>query len=130
MSNCIKSKHMQKNRLRTKFSKTLFFLIFQNLLERVCYYFIMDIPPVPNQPTSFKFPKRSFGKANSLNMSFHASWFRPGRGFIMSQKLSQRALKSFLRTSGYIKFSRGTSPESPRIILYSKISSNMANYCA
>ena len=35
----------------------------------------MDIPPVPNQPTSFIFPQRSFGKANPVKRSFQASWF-------------------------------------------------------
>ena len=61
---------MPKNRLRIKFPKT-----FQNLSKRACYSSIMDIPPVPNQPTSFKFPQRSFGKANPVNRSFRASWF-------------------------------------------------------
>ena len=51
-----------------------YFFIFQNLLKRACYSSIMDIPPVlGNQPTSFKFPQRSFGKANPVNMSFQAS---------------------------------------------------------
>ena len=36
---------------------------------------IMDIPPVPNQPTIFKFPQRSFGKTNPVKKSFQASWF-------------------------------------------------------
>ena len=35
----------------------------------------MDIPPVPNQPTTFKFPQRSFGKTNPVKQSFQASWF-------------------------------------------------------
>ena len=34
---------------------------------------IMDIPPVPNQPMSFIFPQRSFGKANPVKRSFQAS---------------------------------------------------------
>ena len=62
---------MAKNRLR----KHYIFFIFQNLLKRACYSSIMDIPPVPNQPTSFIFPQRSFGKANPLKRSFQASWF-------------------------------------------------------
>ena len=35
----------------------------------------MDIPPVPNQPTSFIFPLSSFGMANPVKRSFQASWF-------------------------------------------------------
>ena len=36
---------------------------------------IMDIPSVPNQPKTFKFPQRSFGKTNPVKRSFQASWF-------------------------------------------------------
>ena len=53
----------------------IIFFIFQILLKRACYSSIMDIPPVPNQPTSFIFPQRSFGKANPVKSSFQASWF-------------------------------------------------------
>ena len=53
----------------------IIFFIFQNLLKRACYSSIMDIPPVPNQPTSFIFPQRSLGKANPVKRSFQASWF-------------------------------------------------------
>ena len=35
----------------------------------------MDIPPVPNQPTSFTFLLSSFGMANPVKRSFQASWF-------------------------------------------------------
>lgn len=37
--------------------------------------FNMDVPSVPNQPKSFKFPKRSFGQKNPVQRSFQASWF-------------------------------------------------------
>ena len=36
---------------------------------------IMDIPPVPNQPKTFKFPQRSFGQKNQVKRSFQSSWF-------------------------------------------------------
>jgi len=35
----------------------------------------MDIPPVPNQPKTFKFPQRSFGQKNIVRRSFQSSWF-------------------------------------------------------
>ena len=35
----------------------------------------MDITPVPNQPATFKFPQRSFGKTNPVQRSFQVSWF-------------------------------------------------------
>lgn len=35
----------------------------------------MDIPPVPNQPKTFKFPQRSFGQKNPVKRSFQSSWF-------------------------------------------------------
>ena len=36
---------------------------------------VMDIPPVPNQPKTYKFPQRCFGKTNPVKRSFQASWF-------------------------------------------------------
>ena len=36
----------------------------------------MDIPPVPNQPKTFKIPQRSFGqKKKTVKRSFQSSWF-------------------------------------------------------
>ena len=35
----------------------------------------MDIPPVPNQPKTFKFPQRSFGQKNLVTKSFQSSSF-------------------------------------------------------
>ena len=42
-----------------------------------CRSSIMDIPPVHNQPKTFKFPQRSFGpkKKNKVKRSFQSSWF-------------------------------------------------------
>ena len=41
-----------------------------------CCSSIMDIPPVPNQPKTFKFPQRSFGQKNPVKISCHQySWF-------------------------------------------------------
>ena len=34
-----------------------------------------DIPSRPNQPTSFSFPKRCFGKKTVVHRSFQPSWF-------------------------------------------------------
>ena len=36
---------------------------------------VMDIPPVPNHPKTFKFPQRCFGKTNPVKRSFQASCF-------------------------------------------------------
>ena len=43
----------------------------------VCAYCssIMDIPPVPYQPKTFKFPQRSFGQKTPVKRSFQPSWF-------------------------------------------------------
>ena len=35
----------------------------------------MDIPPVPNQPKTFKFPQRSFGQKKNSEKKFQSSWF-------------------------------------------------------
>ena len=35
----------------------------------------MDIPPVPNQPKTFKFPQRSFSQKNPVKRSFQSSLF-------------------------------------------------------
>ena len=40
-----------------------------------CRSSIMDIPPVPNQPKTFKFQQRSFGQTNPVKRSFQSSWF-------------------------------------------------------
>ena len=47
-----------------------------------CRSSIMDIPPVPNQPKTFKFPQRSFGqkkkkkkKKKNSEKKFQSSWF-------------------------------------------------------
>ena len=40
-----------------------------------CRSSIMDIPPVPNQPRTFKFPQRSFGQKNPVKISFQSLWF-------------------------------------------------------
>ena len=96
---------MPKNRKRIKFSQTLFFFIFQNLL------YVHDIILSWNIYRRFLINQCL---SNSLGVpSARPHSFRPVRGFIMSQKLFQSALKSFLRTSGNIKFSRGRSPEPP-----------------
>ena len=94
---------MPKNRVRIKFSQTLFFFIFQNLLKRACYYFIMEHISTDVFLISSAFLRQ--GESCEYEISV--------RGFITSPKLSQSALKSFLRTSGNIKFSRGRSPEPP-----------------
>ena len=114
---------MAKNRLRIKIFVNIIFFIFQNLLKRACYSSIMDIPPVPNQPTSFIFPQRSFGKANPVKRSFQASWFstrtwlyhnKPIKSAaLQGQKLSQIALKSPEWTSGNINFLGGDPPNPP-----------------
>ena len=102
----------------------IIFFIFQNLLKRACYSSIMDVPPVPNRPTSFILSQRSFGKANPVKMSFQASWFSTTTWLhhnetykissaSRAKKMSQSALKSSVRTSGNVKFSRGRSPEPP-----------------
>ena len=36
---------------------------------------IMDIPPVPNQLKTFKFPQRSFGQKKTVKKSCQSSWF-------------------------------------------------------
>ena len=57
----------------------LFIHSFLNILTYktvcACRSSIMDIPPVPNQPKTFKCPQRSFGQKNLLNRSFQSSWF-------------------------------------------------------
>ncbi|XP_045167705.1 zinc finger MYM-type protein 1-like [Mercenaria mercenaria] len=35
----------------------------------------MDIPPIPNQPKTFKFQERTFGQKNPVNRSFQPPWF-------------------------------------------------------
>ncbi len=35
----------------------------------------VDIPAKPHQPTTFRYPKRSFGKKKVVQCSFKASWF-------------------------------------------------------
>ena len=40
-----------------------------------CRSSIMDIPPVPNRPKTFKFPQRSFGQKKTVTRSFQSSWF-------------------------------------------------------
>ena len=41
-----------------------------------CRSSIMDIPPVPDQPQTFKFPQRSFGQKKTQSpRSFQSSWF-------------------------------------------------------
>ena len=35
----------------------------------------MDIPSVPNQQKTFKFPQRSFGQNHPVKRSFQSSWF-------------------------------------------------------
>ena len=66
----LKSNNMTKNLLRIKFSKTAIHNILKYAIKRawlfVCYH-------VPNQPTTFKFPQRSFGKTNPVKRSFQAS---------------------------------------------------------
>ena len=69
----MKSNHMPTKRLRIKLSKKCFFNILKYVRKRACLI-VMDIP-VPNQPTTFKFPQRSFGKTNPVKRSFQASWF-------------------------------------------------------
>ena len=57
------------NRLRIKFSKTAFLHILRYMyaIKRACYTsVIMDILTIPNQPTTFKFLKRLFGKTNPV----------------------------------------------------------------
>ena len=45
----------------------------------------MDIPPVPNQPKTFKFPQRCFGKTNPVKRSFQA------HGCIMMKQMTSRS---------------------------------------
>ena len=40
-----------------------------------CRSSILVIPPVPNQPKTFKFPQRSFGLKNPVKRSFQSLWF-------------------------------------------------------
>ena len=40
-----------------------------------CRSSIMDIPPVPNQPKTFKFPQCSFGQKTPVKRNFQSSWF-------------------------------------------------------
>ena len=40
-----------------------------------CRSSIMEIPPVPNQPKTFKFPQCSFGQKNPVKRSFQSLWF-------------------------------------------------------
>ena len=40
-----------------------------------CRSAITDIPPVPNQPKTFKFPQRSFGQKHPVKRSVQSSWF-------------------------------------------------------
>ena len=43
----------------------------------LCCFSIMDIqvPPVPNQPKTFRFPQRTFGVKKPEQRSFQPSWF-------------------------------------------------------
>ena len=40
---------------------------------------IPDLPDSPNQPTSYSFPKKSFGKKTVVERSFQAAWFQTWR---------------------------------------------------
>ena len=63
---------MPTNRLLIDFSKTAFLNILKYAIKRACLFVCYQ---VPNQPTIFKFPLRSFGKTNPVKRSFQASWF-------------------------------------------------------
>ena len=64
----IKQNKMPTIRLRIKFSKTAFLNTLKFAINRACLHLssAMDIPPVPNQPKTFKFPQRCFGKTNPV----------------------------------------------------------------
>lgn len=54
-----------------------------------CCYSIMDIqvPPVPNQPKTFRFPQRTFGVKKSRSREvFSRRGLTVGRGFIMMKR--------------------------------------------
>ena len=72
----IKQNNMPTIRLRIKFSKTAFLNTFK-ICKKPCMFnpAVMDIPPVPNQSNTFKWPQRCFGKTNPVKRSFQASWF-------------------------------------------------------
>ena len=48
----------------------------------------MDIPPVPNQPKTFKFPLRSFDQKNPVKRSFQSSQIE--RGYITMGQTTSR----------------------------------------
>ena len=82
---------MPTNRLRVKFSKTAFLSILKSTIMRACYTSVMDIPPVPNQPTTIKFPQRSFGQKKSREKKFfRLHGFQIGRGCIMMKQMTSR----------------------------------------
>ena len=63
----MKLNNMPTNSLRIKFSKTAFLNILKYAINVLVYTSaIMDIPPIPNKPMTFKFLQRSFGKTNPV----------------------------------------------------------------
>ena len=66
---------------------------------RACRSFIMDIPPVPNQPKTFTFPQRSFGQKNPVKRSFSLHGSQIERGYItMRQTTSRIVMYAWLLT--------------------------------
>ena len=48
----------------------------------------MDIPPVPNQLKTFRFPQRCFGKTNPVKRSFKTE-----HGYIMMKQMTSRSAR-------------------------------------
>ena len=90
-----------------KIFENISFLHIPKFSTHACYYYIMDIPPVPNQPTSFKFPQRSFGKANHVTISFQAPWFSTRTWLLYVSKIVSKCIKII---STYIPYERGNTP--------------------
>ena len=65
-----------------------------------CRSSIMDTPPVPNQPKTFKFPQRSFGqKKNPVKRSFRLHGSQIEGGYItMRQTTSRIVMYAWLLT--------------------------------
>ena len=96
---------------------------------------------VPNQPTEFNFPKRSFGIFNVRHLSFHAQWFEKYswlhyeettdkelcficmKAFHEGKVLSNQVDKAFIekQTVPYEKYFKSTIPSKTWRIVSSEI---------
>ena len=54
----------------TKIPKLIKGQLYETRLNMVSW---LDLPEIPHQPTSSKFPKRAYGKRNIVFHSFHAN---------------------------------------------------------